>query len=155
MNEAKIAMMTCGLLRVPIDHHDVADFVRRSPAVWEFAATSDGYLGHIDEDPDLRPERFAADDFRLRCAITLSFWRDVDSVRAFAYRSTNHADALHARRRWFLTGEWPTHVAWWFTAGRRPSQAEGVARYERLDFFGPTPYAFDLRHPFDDDAASR
>lgn len=142
-----VAVMTCGLLRAPIDHPDLAEFVERSPAVWERAARSDGFLGHIDEDPDLRPARFADVYFRQRCAITLSYWRDLESVHEFVYGGTDHTQALRDRRRWFLAGDWLTHVAWWFGPGDRPTQAEGVARYERLDTIGPTPDGFDLRRP--------
>lgn len=148
MTGVQIAVMTCGLLHAPIDHSDVAEFVARSPAVWERAALFDGYRGHIDEEPDLRPARFSDDRFRLRCAITLSCWRDLDAVHAFVYGGTNHTDALRDRRRWFVAGDRPTQVAWWLSRTERPTQADGVARYEQPDSIGPTRHAFDLRHAF-------
>ena len=145
-----LAFMTCGVLRVPIDDPANRSFVERSAAAWAAAAANTGFLGYLPEpNPDGRPNRFGDHEFAHRCAITLTRWRDLESVYGFAFRSPDHAAALRDRSHWFLHGDWPTSVAWWFDADRPPTQEESLARYDRLVTDGPTPAAFELRHPFD------
>ena len=150
MRSWHVAFMTCGVLRVPIDHPANRSFVERSLPAWEEAEANDGFVGYLPEpDVDGRPQRFIADEYALRCAITLTRWRDLDSVYGFAFQSPSHAAALRDRSQWFLHGDWPTSVAWWFDADSLPTQADSLARYDLLVASGPTPAAFDLRHPFD------
>jgi hypothetical protein len=150
---ARLAYLTCGVLRFPIDDERNRDFVELSGQAWAEAESSGGYLGNVEEDLDVRPPRFAAPEFRGRCAITLTFWADLDSIRAFVYRSGPHPAALRRRRDWFVAGDWPLSVGWWFNGEQLPDQREGVRRYDLLDRAGPGPTAFDLRHAFASDGA--
>lgn len=92
-----------------------------------------------------RPEPGSGDD---REASTLSLWRSLESVRAFAYGRL-HRDALRHRADWFLPRQWPSHVAWWVTDDEVPSWSQAADRLEHLYAHGSTPFAFDFRHPFD------
>jgi hypothetical protein len=83
-------------------------------------------------------------------AATLSLWRDLESVHAFAY-SGHHLEALRQRADWFEPRRWPTYVAWWVSDDKIPSWDEAYARLERLHAEGPTADAFDFHHPFDPD----
>jgi hypothetical protein len=149
MRSSHLAFMTCGLLRAPLDDASNRTFVERSPAAWADAEASDGFIGYLPEpDPDGRPNRFLELEYANRCAITLTRWRDLESVYGFVFHSSSHAAALRDRSQWFLKGDWPTSVAWWFDADTVPTQLEALARYDLLATSGSTPAAFDLRHPF-------
>jgi hypothetical protein len=149
MRWPQLAFMTCGLLRVPIDDPANQTFVERSVAAWVEAEASDGFIGYLPEpDPDARPNRFREDENANRCAITLTRWRDLESVYSFVFHSSSHSAALRDRSQWFLKGDWPTSVAWWFDADTVPTQIEALGRYDLLATSGSTPAAFDLRHPF-------
>jgi hypothetical protein len=149
MRSSQLAFMTCGLLRFPIDHPANRTFVERSPEAWTQAEGSDGFIGYIPEpEPDARPNRFLEVEYADRCAITLTRWRDLESVHSFVFHSPSQAAALRDRFQWFLKDDWPTSVAWWFDIDNIPTQTEALARYDLLAVSGATPDAFDLRHPF-------
>jgi Domain of unknown function (DUF3291) len=156
---ARIAFMTFGNLVSPWGDPSVAEFEDRVEGTFAAAAVSDGFIG-TDYDP--------ADDTAVAWgpwrrttlypgseepeseteASTISLWRDLESVRAFAY-SGRHLEALRHRSEWFEPARWPTYVAWWVEDDHVPTWDEGYGRLERLHAAGPSPEAFDFRHPFD------
>ena len=79
---------------------------------------------------------------------TLSLWTDIESLFSFTY-SGLHATALRRGREWFQKPSWPPLVLWWHGDPAYPTWTEGVRRHEHLHDHGPSPYAFDFRHPFD------
>lgn len=79
---------------------------------------------------------------------TLSLWVDMESLFAFTYFGL-HADALKRGREWFQHPQWPPLVMWWHQSDDVPRWADGVTRLEHLHDHGPTPQAFDFKHPFD------
>jgi len=150
MRSWHLAFMTCGVLRAPIEDPGNETFLQRSLGAWAEAEAHDGFLGYLPEpDPDGRPTRFSDPEFANRCAITLTRWRDLESVYGFVFHTSAHASALRDRSQWFLHGDWPTSVAWWIEDDMVPTQPESLARYDMLAARGPGPMAFDLRHPFD------
>ena len=80
--------------------------------------------------------------------MTLSLWKDLESVAAFSYHGA-HAEALTKRREWFEKCNLPVYVAWWVPADHQIEWREGNARLEHLHQHGPTAASFDLAHPFD------
>ncbi len=82
-----------------------------------------------------------------------SFWRDLESVWAYAYGG-EHGEGLQHRREWFEPTDWPSYVAWWVGDDELPSHAEAVERATHLYEHGPTPYAFDFRTAFTPDGQS-
>ena len=81
---------------------------------------------------------------------TAGFTKDLESAFAFAYAGV-HAEALSRRKEWFLAPAWPTYVAWWVPDDHTPDWHEATARHEHLHDNGPSPYAFDFKHPFGPD----
>ena len=83
-----------------------------------------------------------------RLAMTLSTWRDLESVASFAYRGL-HAEALSLRGEWFQRGPWPGIAAWWIDGDHTPGWDEAAERVDLLHTQGPTAAAFTFRQPFD------
>jgi len=132
-------------------------FWDRSPHNFEAAEQSDGFVDRSRPNPETgqydwgEPEVrqfFREEEFgRARSPRTLSLWKDLESVFAFAYVEV-HAEALSHRKEWFLKPEWPTYVAWWAPDGHTPEWREAVERHQHLHDHGPSPYAFDFKHLF-------
>jgi hypothetical protein len=155
----RIAFFTFAVLKEPVGHAAVQGFIDRIAGVYEAMDGSAGFFARSQRDvetwehswgpmllPQCGPEGMSLD----RVAMTLSLWRDLKSVAAFAYRGA-HGEALSRRTDWFMSGPWPTYAAWWIEADRQPNWAEAVERIDRLHEQGPTPAAFTFRQAFDAD----
>ncbi len=153
---ARVGFMTYGELHEAYDHPSIADFLPRVDASFGQAYAADGFLAAPDayDDGPWTPHRYpafpgepppAADHHPIQ---TLSVWRDLEAVSAYAY-SGEHLAALRNRRAWFRKIDAPGYVAWWIADDHTPSWAEGCERLEHLHAHGPTPYAFTFRHAFD------
>ena len=154
---SRIAFYTFGILREPKGHAQVQGFYDRLDATFETAENAEGFIDRdrlIGEDqrswgPMVRP-RFFDQNRHAHAPATLSLWTDLESVYAFAYRST-HGEAFQKRREWFLKPEWPTYVAWWVDDHHIPTRVEASQRLEYIHDHGSTPYAFDFKQPFDEE----
>lgn len=155
----RVAFLTFGILREPKGHPQVQGFFENDGAVFAAARGSDGFISgrgfvtdHGVDAPagrrDLYPGTVSEPERHPPQASTLSLWRDLEAVYAFAYRGT-HGEALRRRKEWFLKGAWPVYVAWWVTDDATPSWEEAMARLDHLHEHGPTPYAFDFTTAFD------
>jgi hypothetical protein len=81
-------------------------------------------------------------------AMTISLWKDLESVFAFAY-SGLHGEALRLRKEWFVSPPLgPTYTIWWVGDGHEPTWFEARERQWHLHAYGPTPYAFTFHTPF-------
>lgn len=83
-----------------------------------------------------------------RRASTLSLWEDLESVHSFVYNAPLHRSALRRRHDWFVRPEWPSYALWWVGEDETPTWKDACSRLELLHDNGPTPRAFDFRHPF-------
>jgi len=153
----RIAFFTFGVLKEPVGHPDVQEFVDRVENVYASAEASPGFLERSVRNvqtwehawgpvvtPRCGPQGLTVDNF----AMAFSMWRDLESVAAFAYRGL-HGEAMSKRAQWFRSGPWPTYVAWWVSEHHRPSWQEGVDRLDHLHANGPTSTAFTFARPFD------
>ena len=166
----RLAFMTFGVLREPWGSPGVAGFEDRLDGTFAAADAAPGMIAR--DDTDITNWTMADDDprwgpfgrYRLaevyphdrsdlattREAVTLSLWRDIDSVFAFAYSGV-HLEALQHKAEWFEARRWPTYVAWWVGDDHIPTWTDASARLDRLHASGPSPEAFDFHHPFDAD----
>jgi hypothetical protein len=78
----------------------------------------------------------------------MSVWRDVDSLRQFAYGNKTHVQILKRKREWFTRMKDAYMVLWWVPAGHRPTVVEAAQRLELLRQKGPTPDAFHFGEAF-------
>lgn len=151
----QVAFMTLGVLQAPDNHPLVQGFVARVDENYADAAAFPGFIARFKDDftegaswhlP--RPALFHDAQYAGRLAISLTLWRDLESVFAFSY-SGPHSEALGKRKDWFLKPRWPSYVAWWVDASHAPTRLEAYARYDHLCGHGATPDAFDFRTAFD------
>jgi hypothetical protein len=155
----KLAFMTVGILREAVGHAQVQGFVDRIGDVYGAAEASDGFHDRSIRDvgtwlhswgPVELPACFPAPPEETQIAMTLSLWKDLESVAAFTYHGA-HGEALTKRREWFEKYNLPVYVAWWVPADHPIEWKEGNARLEHLHSHGPTAFAFNFARPFDSD----
>lgn len=155
-----MARCTFGLLRERYGHPQVRAFYDMAPATGQAAREWDGMISFlrrditVDPDPDrddaakrpyLYPRAMPDTAHHPQQARTLSLWRDLASVYAYAYHGI-HGEALRQRKEWFVR---PACVAWWVADEAEPTWEEAVERLDHLHEHGPTPHAFTFRVPFE------
>jgi hypothetical protein len=155
-----VAFMTLGVLQQPDNHPLVQGFVERADSVYADAEAFEGFVARFPDDFESgaswhlpRPALFHSEEYAGRLAISLTLWRDLESVFAYSY-SGPHSEALGRRKDWFVKPRWPSYVAWWADAGQLPTRLDAYARYDHLCGHGATPDAFDFRTAFGPDGSS-
>jgi hypothetical protein len=152
---ASLGFLTFGLMRAPSGDPAVRGFELRIAATYDRAADAEGFLGSYAEGPDAdlaRPARWADPAYDGRCAITVTRWRDLQAVHAFAFGPA-HAGVMRRGHAWMQRGDWPTHVAWWLADDEPLTLTDAAHRYDLLDAEGPTPDAFTFASPYDPDGS--
>lgn len=145
----QLAQVNIGRVRGQMTDPVMADFVAQLPAINALADGAPGFVWRLQtEDGDATAFRPYGDDPSI--LINMSVWTDLESLRAYVYRSP-HAAVMRRRREWFERLERVFVVLWWVPAGHRPDLAEAVERLTHLEAHGPTPYAFSFREAFDVD----
>jgi hypothetical protein len=165
---ARIAFTTFAIMRAPYGDPIVQGFEALTPAVFRHAEKAEGFIDRARElDGNNHLTNFERDwgdwgpfavprfydgghttvtDTR---ASTVSLWRSIETVRAFAHGGL-HQRALHQRKKWFLEPKWPTYAMWWVKDDHIPTWSEACARLELLHDNGSTSLAFDFQKPFDE-----
>jgi hypothetical protein len=144
---SRLAFHTFGVLQEPIESPITQAYYALGAEIFDTAAGTDGFVAGLSPFNDPVPSVF--DPARHVVGIsTLTVWRDLESVFAFAYRGT-HVAAFRRRGEWFIERGWSSYVAWWVEDGDLPSAEEAIERFEHLHANGPTPYAFTFKRPFD------
>jgi hypothetical protein len=133
----------------------VEGFVLREPANFEAAARASGFIGRSGYHgvpgprswgPQVFPRFILGSGFDSAPS-SLSVWKDIESLMAFAYSGV-HADALKHARNWNVKPNWPPLVLWWVDGRHIPDWSEGVERLEYLHDNGATARAFTFKEPF-------
>ena len=141
---AHIAEFNLGRLLHDWDDPRVAEFTNALDRVGAAAMRSPGFVWMLDEEAmereQLDPSGPLGGDARI--ASTLSVWRDVASLEAFAFGAV-HGRFVKRAHLWFEQWDGPRFVMWPITRDRRPTVAEGVARLRRLEKDGAGEAAFD------------
>jgi hypothetical protein len=156
----RLAFMTIGILKEPFGHPVVQGFIDRLGGVYEAAESTEGFIDRSRRDMESFthswgstgfPECYAHIEDPKRLAFTLSLWDDLESVAAFAYHGP-HGEAMTLRKNWFVQNDLPEQVAWWVEDDtERLDRNEAVSRLDALHKNGASPFAFNLKSPFDAD----
>jgi hypothetical protein len=140
----QLAQINIASLKAPLDSPELRDFVDNLDRINALAESSDGFawrlVGDGNDATSLRP-------FGENIIVNMSVWRDVASLKAFAYQSA-HAPIMRRRREWFVRMAEAYMVLWWVPAGHQPTVAEAAARLVHLRQHGPTPEAFNFGEAF-------
>jgi hypothetical protein len=155
-----LAFTTFAILRAPLGDAQVQGFFDRLPAAFGAADAAEGFVDRSSRDPvtlkhawgDYVPARFFDPARHVGVVFTLSRWRTLEAVHAYAYAGV-HGEALRHRLEWFEKPEWPSYAAWWVADDHRPDWVEAKQRLEYLHDHGPSEVAFDLRAPRGPDGA--
>lgn len=144
---SNLAFHTFGVLREPNESPTTRAYYELGAEIFDAAVATDGFVARIAPFSDPVPSVFDP-ACHLVGISTLTMWRDLESVFAFAYRGT-HVDAFRRRGEWFIKRDWSSYVAWWVEDGDLPTAEEAIGRFDHLHANGPTPYAFTFKRPFD------
>lgn len=141
----ELAQLNIGVIRGPMDGPVMAEFAANLDRINALAEASPGFVWRLQtEEGNATAIRPFENENLL---VNLSVWKDVESLKAYAYRSA-HAEFLRRRREWFEPMQEAYLVLWWVPRGHRPDVAEAIARLERLKAKGPGPEGFTFRDPY-------
>lgn len=141
----ELAQCNVALARAPLDAPVMAGFVKAVDDVNWLADRSPGFIWRLP--PQHGHVTFASLEDQ-EVIVTLSVWKDFESLQQYVYR-TAHGLFMGQRRRWFVPLGGLTTAMWWAPDGERPALDEGLRRLGHLRRQGPTPHAFSLRRQFD------
>ena len=140
-----VAEFNIGRTVAPLDDPALADFVDNLQLINALGDASPGFVWRLQDQFGAATTIRAFDDPLM--IVNLTVWETIESLRAFAYRTT-HVEYLRRRREWFEPLAGPSLVLWWVPAGHRPTIDEARERLDRLAADGPTPAAFTLKTTF-------
>jgi hypothetical protein len=142
--EYHLAQLNIAKMRFPLEADEMAGFVARLEDINALADRAPGFVWRLQtEDGDA----IAIDLFGADVLVNLSLWSDIDSLRAFAFRSA-HREVLCRRREWFETIGEAYAVLWRVAAGHVPTVEEAAERLDSLRSDGPGRRAFTFGRTF-------
>ena len=119
-------------------------FVDRLDEINALADKAPGFVWRLQTDAGDATAIQAFDDLLL--ITNMSVWHDVESLKAFVYRSL-HVELIQDRDAWF-NKMLNLHLAlWWVPAGHIPDIEEGKQRLDHLQQHGPGEFAFTFARP--------
>ena len=140
-----IAQVNVARALEPLDAPLLRDFVAALAPVNALADAAPGFVWRLQtDDGDATSVRIDPDP---RVIVNLSVWASIEALWAFVYGSA-HVGVMQRRRTWF---ERPveSHLAmWWVPVGATPGVEEAMQRLALHRRHGPSPRAFDFKHPF-------
>ena len=140
-----LAQLNLAPAKGPREDPQMQGFYEAVEMINRLAEDSDGFIWRLkDESGDSTGIRAFPDPTVL---VTMSVWRDMDSLRLFVYKST-HVDFLRRRHEWFNRPTGPGMVLWWVPEGHLPTLGEARARLDMLAEQGSNARAFTFGAPF-------
>ncbi|MED4204922.1 DUF3291 domain-containing protein [Neobacillus mesonae] len=146
---ALVAIYTVGRLKHPYEHPASREFFEVGYKVFRQA----GISGHLIEDFSSIEVPYPEDELNGEGfpILTLTVWKSLQSLYRFTY-SGQHKRALQNRNKWIEPHQEnePAYVVWWTEKVNDVSWEEAFKRYNYYIQHGPTPFAFDFKHAFDE-----
>lgn len=145
---AFVAIYTVGRLIHPYDHPTSREFYEMGYKVMRQASVSGHLIEEFSSDGVPIPEEAKGKGYPV---LTLTVWKDLKSLHRFTY-SGKHSQALRNRSRWMepYQEKHLSYVVWWTDKVKDVSWDEAFKRYNYYIKHGPTPFAFDFTHVFDE-----
>jgi hypothetical protein len=149
---AYVSIYTIGRLNHPYDHPVSRDFYEMGYKVMRQASLSGNLLEEFSSDGVTLPEEVKGKGYPV---LTLTVWKSLQSLYRFTY-SGKHSQALRNRSRWMepYPEKHLSYVVWWTEKVKDVSWEEAFKRYHYYIQQGPNPFAFDLKHAFDENGES-
>lgn len=125
--------------------------------IFQELAEEPGFLRAIDTFP--QQPAFHGVSYESGYPIqTLTVWRDLDSVSHFVYKARAHRRAMRELPDLYIkmpNGRAVYDVLWWFDEDMSDGADSLLVEeaYRRMDYLlheGPSAYAFNLKHPYDE-----
>ena len=139
-----LAVMNVGRQRAALDDPIMSEFAKATEPVNALARATPGFVWSYDnDDPAVRAtvNELVGDPLLQP---QLSVWRDVESLRHFAFKS-GHAMYFKRKREWFDEIPPPFSVLWWREPETLPSMLEAFERLRFLRDHGPSAHAFTFK----------
>jgi hypothetical protein len=144
VSKYQLAEINIARLRAPLESPELADFVANLDRINALAEGFDGFVWRLKgEGNDATALRPLGDDV----IVNMSVWRDVESLKSYAYRSA-HVEIMRRRKEWFERMVEAYLAMWWVPKGHHPTVQEAIHKLELLREKGPTPDAFNFRSFF-------
>jgi|GEM_PF-1025172 len=144
-----VAIYTVGRLKHPYEHPASREFFEVGYGVMRQASRSGQLIEEFSSHGVPFPEEvIKGEGFPI---LTLTVWKSLQSLYRFTY-SGRHKQALRDRNKWieFHQEKQPAYVVWWTEKVPDVSWEEAFKRYNYYLQHGPTPFAFDFKHTFDE-----
>ena len=141
----QIAQINIAHAKADKDSEIMSGFVERLDEIHTLADNAPGFIWRLEtEDGDDGSVSVFNDPLLL---INMSVWQDIDSLRAFVYKSI-HIELLQDRDAWFDKMGEMHQTLWWVPTGHIPSIQEGKDKLDLIHEFGPTAEAFTFGKKF-------
>ena len=139
-----LAEFNFGTLKYPWDDPRIADFQDNLDRVNGLGQRSAGFIWMLDEDDMEAEQEDGAGPLadRPNTASTLSVWEDAASLWHFVEK-TLHSKFKARSHEWFEPDDSGHLVVWRVADGHRPTVAEGMAQWHKLQADGPDADRFD------------
>jgi len=141
----ELAQINAAVFRKPKDDPANLDFMNALDSVNAAAENAAGFVWRLQDESGNSTSFNPSGNPDL--IVNISVWQDVESLKNFAYRETEHIAIMRRREDWFVPKE-SGLALWWVNAGERPDPAQALARLRFLKSKGPSPKAFTFAKPF-------
>ena len=147
-NQYHLAQFNIAIPLNPLDSPEMKEFMDALDNINKLAEESNGFVWRLKGSDDSNSTDCKSEEYP-DAILTLSVWKDVDSLKEFVYKS-HHASYMAKRSQWFAKhdNDIPYQVLWWIRNDHTPTIKEAVDKIKFLKEHGPSIDAFTFRSPF-------
>lgn len=137
-----LAQINIALLKAPLDHPSIKDFVDNLDRINALAENSPGFIWRLKgEENNATAIKVFDNDYLI---INMSVWKDMESLFQYVYHS-DHVEIFKRRKEWFEKIDDMHMALWYIEEGAFPTPEEGKERLEYLQQHGASDYAFTFK----------
>lgn len=146
---ALVAIFTIGRLGHPYEHPASREFYEVGFRVMRQANFLGDFIKEVSPDGVTIPDGTYKGNGSP--VLTLTVWKNLQSLYRFTYAG-RHKQAIRDRHKWVESyhKKQPTYVVWWTENIKEVSWEEAFKRYNFFIQNGPTSFAFDFKHAYDE-----